>query len=152
MEYAKCQYIVATAVEVRETIIKRDFDRSTAVAAALLLHEATLNPSLHPCCWTKYLYPMLNPAGADVEANLAIASTAILARTFLPLNGKHAFQLFDYNWIVSGEIEQMTKMNSNLKLSQLMLYFIYSVMQEAKKYPNERNAEWLLRQIDKSPQ
>jgi hypothetical protein len=152
MEYAECQYIVATAVEVREAIMKGDVGPSTAVAAALLLHEATLNPSLHPCCWTKYLYPMLDPAGADVEANLAMASTAILAMTFLPLNGKRAFQLFDYSWIVSGEMEQLTKVNSNLGLSRLMLYFIYSVMQEAKKHPSKRNAERLLRQIDECPQ
>jgi hypothetical protein len=152
MEYAEYQYIVATAVEVREAIMRGDVGASTAVAAALLLHEATLNPSLHPCCWTKYLYPMLDPAGADVEANLAMASTAILARTFLPLNGKRAFQLFDYSWIVSGKIEQLTKVNSNLGLTRLMLYFIYSVMEEAKKHPNERNAEQLLRQINESPQ
>jgi hypothetical protein len=39
-----------------------------------------------------------------------------------------AMQLFDYSWIVSGEIEQLTKVNSNLGLSQLMLYNIYAVI------------------------
>jgi hypothetical protein len=132
MEYAECKYIAATAEEVRYAIMRGDVGPSTAVAAALLLHQATLNPSLHPCCWTKYLYPMQDPAGADVEANLAMASVAILAMTALPLNGKRAFQHFDYSWIRLGEAEQLTKVNSTLGLSRMMLYFIYSITQEAK--------------------
>jgi len=77
---------VATTVKVREAIMRGDMSPSMDVAAALLLHETTLNPSLHPCCWTKYLYPMLDQTGADVEANMAMANTTILAKVFLPLN------------------------------------------------------------------
>jgi hypothetical protein len=132
MEYAECKYIAATAAEVRYAVMRGDVGPSTAVAAALLLHQATLNPSLHPCCWTKYLYPMQDPAGADVEANLAMASVAILAMTALPLNGKRDFQRLDYSWIRFGEAEQLTKVNSTLGLSRMMLYFIHSITEEAK--------------------
>jgi hypothetical protein len=132
MEYAECQYIVATAVEVREATMRGNVGASTAVAAALLLHQATLNPSLHPCCWTKYLYPMQDPVGAGIEANLAMASVAILAMTALPLNGKRDFQRLDYSWIRLGEAEQLTKVNSTLGLSRMMLYFIYSITEGAK--------------------
>ncbi len=48
---------------------------------------------------------MQDPAGADVEANLAMASVAILAMTALLLNGKRAFQRFDYSWIRLGKAE-----------------------------------------------
>ena len=75
---------------------------------------------------------MQDPAGVDVEANLAMASVAILAMTALPLNGKRAFQRFDYSWIRLGEAEQLTKVNSTLGLSRMMLYFIYSITEEAK--------------------
>jgi hypothetical protein len=132
IEYAEYRYSMETAKEVREAIRRGDVGASTAVAAALLSHHATLNPSLHPCCWTKYLYPMLDPAGADIEANLAMASVAILAMTALPLNGERGFQRIDYNWIRRGAAEQLTKVNSTLGLSRMMLYFIYSVTQEAK--------------------
>lgn len=132
IEYAEYRYSMETAKEVREAVTRGDVGAPTAVAAALLSHHATLNPSLHPCCWTKYLYPMLDPAGAEVEANLAMASVAILAMTALPLNGKRNFQHINYNWIGRGEAMQLTKVNSTLGLSRMMLYFIHSITQEAK--------------------
>ena len=69
---------------------------STAVAAALLSYHATLNLSMHQVCWTKYLYSMIDSAGINLEANLAMASVAILVMTVLPLNGERSFQHFDY--------------------------------------------------------
>jgi hypothetical protein len=80
MEYAESQYIVGNCDGGPRGNYERRRGPSTTVAAALLLREAALNPSLYPCCWTKYLYPMLDPAGADVEANLAMVSTAIYWR------------------------------------------------------------------------
>ena len=132
IEYAEFRYSMETAKEVREATLRGDVGASTAVAAALLSHHATLNPSMHQVCWTKYLYPMLDSAGVDLEANSAIASVAILAMTALPLNGKRSFQGFNYHWIGRGEVEQLTKVNSTLGLSRMILYFIYSITQEAK--------------------
>lgn len=132
IEYAELRYSMETAKEVREDVTRGDVGASTAVAAALLSHHATLNPSMHQVCWTKYLYPMLDSAGVDLEANLAMASVAILATTALPLKGKHNIQHFDYHWIRCGEAEQLTKVNSTLGLSRMILYFIYSITQETK--------------------
>ena len=91
MEYTECRYIIIITAEVREVIIRRDVSASTVVITALLFYEAILNLSLYLYYWTKYFYLMLDPAKADVEANLAIISTVILIRTFLLLNGKRAF-------------------------------------------------------------
>ena len=132
IEYAELRYSMETAKEVREEIIRGDVGASTAVAAALLTHHATLNPSMHQVCWTKYLYPMLDSAGVNLDANLAMASVAILAMTALPLNEKRRFQHFNFHWIGCGEAEQLTKVNSTLGLSRMMLYFIYSITQETK--------------------
>ena len=133
IEYAELRYSMETAREVREAIARGEIGASTAVAAALLSHHATLNPSMHLSCWTNYLYPMQDPAGVNLEANLAMASVAILAMTALPSNGKHGFQYFDYHWIGNGELVQLTKVNSTLGLSRMMLYLIHSVTQEAKR-------------------
>ncbi|PVI06448.1 hypothetical protein DM02DRAFT_609645 [Periconia macrospinosa] len=151
IEYAEQRYTMETAKEVREALTRGDIGAPTAVAAALLSHHATLNPSFHACCWTKYLYPMLDPAGAEVEANLAMASVGILAMTALPLNGKRNFQSFNYDWIGYGEEKQLTRVNSTLGLSRMMLYFIHSITQEAKDF-DKCNADRLLRKIEESPQ
>ena len=132
IEYAEFRYSMETAKEVREGIARGDVGAPTAVAAALLSHHATLNPSMHQVCWTKYLYPMIDSAGINLEANLAMASVAILAMTALPLDGARSFQHFDYYWIGFGEAEQLTQVNSTLGLSRMMLYFIYSITQETK--------------------
>lgn len=132
IEYAELRYSMETAKEVREKIVRGDVGASTAVAAALLSHHATLNPSMHQVCWTKYLYPMLDSAGVNLDANLAMASVAILAMTALPVKKKRRFQHFDFHWIKYGEAEQLTQVNSTLGLSRMMLYFIYLVTQAAK--------------------
>jgi hypothetical protein len=59
------------------------------------------------CCWTKYLYPMLDPAGAGVEANLAMASTpsppqALLVSENLFYNIKVYFENSCRNMILDG--------------------------------------------------
>ena len=77
IEFAELRYTTETAKEVREQLSRGDAGASTTVAAALLSHHATLNPSMHQVCWTKYLYPMLDPAGVNLEANLAMASVGI---------------------------------------------------------------------------
>ena len=89
IEYVELRYGMETAKEVREEIIRGDVGASTAVAAALLSHHAILNPSMHQVCWTKYLYPMLNSTGVNLEANLAMASAAILAMTGLSIYMLH---------------------------------------------------------------
>ncbi|KAL9062393.1 MAG: hypothetical protein Q9161_009819 [Pseudevernia consocians] len=151
IEYAEFRYSMETAKEVREGIVRGDVRASTAVAAALLGHHATLNSSMHQICWTKYLYPMIDSAAINLEANLAMAGVAILAMTVLPLNGERSFQHFDYHWIGFGEAEQLIQVNSALGLSRMMLYFTYSITQ-ATKYSDERSAERLLQEIEKSPQ
>lgn len=167
IEYAERSYSMETAKEVREAIARGDVGAPTAVAAALLLHHATLSLSVNQSCWTKYLYPMLDPAGVNVEANVAMASVAILAMTALPLNGKRSFQHFNYRWIGVGETEQLTKVNSTLGLSRMMLCFIYLITLEAKvcppetirslnlyifKHPDKPNAARFLQGIAESPQ
>lgn len=108
IEYAEFRYNMETAREVREGIVRGDVGASTAIAAALLSHHVTLNPSMHQVCWTKYLYLMIDSVGINLKANLAIASVAILAMTTLPLNRERSFQHFDYHWIGFGEAEQLT--------------------------------------------
>lgn len=132
IEYAEICYSMETAKEFQEAITRGDVGASTAVAAALLSHHATLNPSLHPSCWTNYLYPMLDPAGASIEANIAMASVAMLAMTALPLKVKRSFQNFNYYWAGCDEAEQLTKVNSTLGLSRMMLSFNYSITEVAK--------------------
>lgn len=132
IEYAEFRYSMETAKEVREGIVRGDVRASTAVAAALLGHHATLNSSMHQICWTKYLYPMIDSAAINLEANLAMAGVAILAMTVLPLNGERSFQHFDYHWIGFGEAEQLIQVNSALGLSRMMLYFTYSITQATK--------------------
>jgi len=48
IKYTKYQYIITTTIKVHKAIIKRNVDTSTTITTVLLLHEATLNPSLHP--------------------------------------------------------------------------------------------------------
>ena len=83
--------------------------------------------------------------------------------TALPLNGKRRFQHFEFHWIGRGEPEQLTKVNSTLGLSRMMLYLIYSITHEImvrtpetngllNKHPDKRNAEHLLQEIENSPQ
>jgi hypothetical protein len=128
MENAELRYSMETAREVRGAIVIGDLGASTAVRGALLLHYASLDPSRY---WARFLYPILDPTGAAVEANLAMASVSILAMAALPLN-KHNFQSIDYSWIGRGEITQLTKVSSTLGLSRMMLHFIWTVTQEAK--------------------
>ena len=141
MESAECQLLAESAAEVRKATNKGDIGAATAVTTALLIHHATLNPSLHPGCWTKYLYPKQHDfAGAEIEANLAMASVAILAMTALPANGKYSFQRIDYRWIELGTVEQLSKVNSTLGLSRKMLCLIYGITLQAKVfYPNSRS-------------
>ena len=131
IEYLEVRCGMETAREVREALAKGEVGGRTAVAAALLLHHATRNPDIYGRCWTNYLYPMIDSAGVHLEANLAMASVAILAMTALPLQGRR-FQSFDYNWIICGETNQVTKVNSTLGLSRMMIYCIHSITQEAK--------------------
>ncbi len=53
---------------------------SDKILQTLRVHFRNLIPF---CCWTKYLYPMLDPAGAGVEANLAIARAPSLPQALL---------------------------------------------------------------------
>lgn len=124
IEHAELRYSVETAKEVQEEIITGDVGASTAVAAALLSHHAILNPSVHQVCWTKYLYPMLGSAEVNLDANLAMASLAIFAMTALSSNKKRRVQHFNFHWVGYGEAERLTKVNSTLGLSRMMLYFI----------------------------
>ena len=70
---------------------------------------------------------MIDSAGINLEANLAMASIAILAMSALPLYGERSFQHFDCHWIGFGEAERLTQVNSTLGLLRIMLYFIYSI-------------------------
>ena len=97
IEYTEFRYSMKTAEEVREATIKGEVGASTAVAAALLSHYTTLNPSIYKVYWTMYLYLMLDPAGVNLDANLAMTSMAILVITALRLNRRRKFQHFNYD-------------------------------------------------------
>jgi hypothetical protein len=76
---------------------------------------------------------MLDPAGAEVEANLAIASgVAILAVIALPSNGKRNFQSINYDWIRHDEEKQLSKVNSTLRLPRVILHLIHPLTLEAE--------------------
>lgn len=132
MEKIESNYIVETVRQVRQSLEKEEMGPYTAVSGALLIHHATLNPSMHPSCWSKYLYFRQDRAGLETEAELAMASVSILAMTALPSNGKHHFQRADYGWVGRGEMASMTRVNSTLGLSREMLYYIYLITKRAK--------------------
>jgi hypothetical protein len=125
---AELRYGMETAREVREAITRGNLSASTSVAAALLLHYASLNLKW----WSNYIFPMLHTGGAILDATLAMASVSILAATCLPLDDKHGFQSFDYSRLGAGEVENLTKVNSTLGLSQQMLFYIYWITRQAK--------------------
>lgn len=77
LEHAEYECIAAVVEGIREAIQSGPVDTPYAVVSALLGHHAILNPSLHGVCWISYLYPMINPAGVDVQANLVMAGHAI---------------------------------------------------------------------------
>ena len=118
-----------------------------AVSGALILHQAFLDESSHPCCWSKFFFPMLGPNGAETEASLAMASVFILAMTALPSDEEEYFQQYDYDSVRYGDGDVPTKVNSNLGLSRMMIYFIYLI---TKPKPST-DANKLLQQISDSP-
>ncbi|KEF50866.1 uncharacterized protein A1O9_13078 [Exophiala aquamarina CBS 119918] len=143
VEIAELHHLGETVKEVLESIRRGHVDASVAVLAALLDHHAILNRSLHPRCWTRYLYPMVDPRGAKVQANLIMASDAIWAMTFLPLRSKHDFTQIDYHWVGGEPGDEGNRVNGILGLSREMLHYTHSVRVQAITYVNgQRFDEW----------
>lgn len=137
IENAELRYSMKIAKKVREEIIREDVSAFTIVTAVLFSHHVTLNSSMHSICWTKYLYSILNSTEVNLEANLTMTSVAILAMTTLLLNEKHSFQHFNFHWIECDEAKQLIKVNSTLKLSRMIFYFIYLIIQKTKIHTSE---------------
>jgi hypothetical protein len=87
-------------------------------AASMPFFEGRIRDILF-CCWTKYLYPILDPARADIKANLAIASTpsppqALLVSENLFRNIKVYFENSCQNMIFDDHRTLLTPNNAKL--------------------------------------
>ena len=99
-------------------------------AKMLLIYHAILNQGRHSARWTDYLYQLQDSRGR--QSNLIVATHSVLLMTLLPLDEKHQFQKFDYDWIGRGEQYSLTKVNGILGMSRKMLYFQYLIITAAK--------------------
>jgi len=103
---------------------------SRNTAKMLLIHHAILNQRSHPVHWTKYLYQLQDVP--DQQSNLIMARHSIWLMTILPLNEKHRFQTFNYDWVGCGEQHNLAKVNGILGTSRKMLHFEYLITTAAK--------------------
>ena len=99
-------------------------------AAMFFIHHVIFNQNKHSAHWTNYLYQLQYSRGQ--QSNLIIATHSILSLIILPLFEKHPFQKFDFHWIKFGEMDNFTRVNGILGMSQQMLYFQYLITTAVK--------------------
>lgn len=129
----KARLTAITASEVYRELQKPSRAYSTSVTAALLLHDATLNPEQYGPLWNKYLYPIRTAGNAPLHADLAQASVAILARCATRLTGWRQYEQFDLTWVKQGTDAELTEINSTLGISRHLLGLIDEVITITKQ-------------------
>lgn len=127
VEDVEVRYIIRTARYIRSAVDSGRIDAYTAVAGVLLNHHATVEPSLHGCCWTKYLYEQSSCDGHAIDSNIIQASVAILAMATVPVQSNRKFLKFNYGWVGQGDTRQLQRVNGNIGLSRELLDLIYQL-------------------------
>ncbi len=129
MKKLEVEAIVQATAALKRDAIKGNV-RSRDTARMLLIHHAILNQDSHSIHWTNYLYQLQDSPGQ--QSNLIMARHSIWLMTILPLNEKHRFQTFNYDWVGCGEQNNLAKVNGILGTSRKMLYFEYLITIAAK--------------------
>lgn len=96
----------------------------------LITHHAIVFPELYRKPWTKLLVPRPQQFYLSSQSDVIIASHSIFLGMFLPLRN-YEFLSNDYDWLVAGETEAITKINGVVGTSPQVLHFFCRIRKGA---------------------